>query len=297
VRTVTYDGNADKDLLIVSTSKPNVKKITSAPDDDFEIGKYIVFNGFNWLINSTDKDTDFLTVGEMTLCPVSFVFQSSTTRVYSYPYFVISSTSLIDEGQNIMTPDGVRKISIPFDEVTEDLYRDKRLMGVDFNGIPQCWRIIDLDSDTTKGILIATLKSDGYNSESDNINQRICDYVEPTAYTTTPPTLGRRVEIEYRGSATLKIGGSKKLFTAVYYDANGEVDTPIVTDWSISVAQDISGDILSEVITNSDTTKSYKLNAINDSALNGELVSVTATEHGASTPRTTTILVEVVNAL
>lgn len=296
VRTVTIS-DVERDLMIVSTEKPEVKKITSAPDESFSVGQYVSFKNEEWLINSVDNDDNYLTVGKMTLCPVEFVFQSSTTRVYTYPYYVISSSSVIDEGQIIMTPDGVRKIGIPFDEVTENLYRDKRLMGETFNGIPQCWRIIDLDADSTKGLLVLTLRSDLYNQESDNDNLRICDYVTPTVNSTTPPTFGSRVEIEYRGSATIKIGGSKKEFTAVFYDANGEIDSPVVADWTISVTQDASGKILSETITASDTTKSFKVNAINDSLLEGELISITATEHGVGSPRTVTLLVEVVNAL
>lgn len=296
VRTVTVS-DVERDLMIVSTDKPEVKKITSAPDESFSVGQYVSFKNEEWLINSVDNDDNYLTVGKMTLCPVEFVFQSSTTRVYTYPYYVISSSSTIDEGQNIMTPDGVRKIGIPFDSATENLYRDKRLMGKTLNGIPQCWRIVDLDPDSTKGLLILTLRLDLYNQESDNENLRICDYVEPSSHSTTPPTLGSRVEIEYRGSATIKIGGSKKEFTAVFYDSNGEVDHPIIADWSISVTQDATGKILSETITADDTTKSFKVRATNDSLLDGELISITATEHGAVTPRTATIIVEVVNAL
>lgn len=296
VRTVTIS-DVERDLMIVSTDKPEVKKITSAPDESFSVGQYVSFKNKSWLINSVDNDDNYLTVGKMTLCPVEFVFQSSTTRVYTYPYYVISSSSVIDEGQIIMTPDGVRKIGIPFDSITENLYRDKRLMGETFNGIPQCWRIIDLDADSTKGLLVLTLRSDLFNSESDNDNLRICDYVEPAVHSTTPPTFGSRVEIEYRGSATIKIGGSKKEFTAVFYDANGEIDHPVVADWTISVTEDASGKILSETITASDTTKSFKVSAINDSLLEGELISITATEHGVSSPRTSTLIVEVINAL
>ena len=296
VRT-TLTSTGTQDLMIVSTDKPEIKKISAAPGDSFLIGEYRTFKDETWIINSADKDDNYLTVGKMTLCPVSFVFQSSTTRVYTYPYYVISSSSIVDEGQIIMTPDGIRKIGIPFDAVTENLYRDKRLMGETFNGIPQCWRIIDLDADSTKGLLVLTLRSDLFNQESDNANSRICDYVEPSSHSATPPTFGSRVEIEHRGSATIKIGGSKKEFTAVFYDANGEVDYPVVADWTISVTQDASGKILSETITADDTTESFKVSAINDSSLEGELISITATEHGVGSPRTSTLIVEVINAL
>jgi hypothetical protein len=296
VRT-TSTSTGTQDLMILSTDKPETKKISSAPDDSFSVGEYRTFNGENWLINAVDKDDDFLTSGKMTLCPVQFVLQSSTTRIYTYPYYVISSSSSIDEGQNLMTPDGIRKVALPFDEITENLCRDKRLMGETFNGIPQCWKIIDLDSDSTKGLLVLTLRADLYNSESDNDNLRICDYAEPSGYSTTPPTFGSRVEIEYRGSATIKIGGSKKEFTAVFYDSNGEVDYPIVADWTISVPQDITDKIIYETITADDTTTSFKVSAINDSSLDGELLSITATERGIGSPRTVTITAEVVNAL
>lgn len=289
--------DVESELLIKSTDKPEVKDISSMKSGKIIAGKYVVFENEKWMINSANLDDLYIEVGKMTLCPVSFVFQSSTTRVYTYPYYVISSSSIVDEGQIIMTPDGIRKIGIPFDAVTENLYRDKRLMGETFNGIPQCWRIIDLDADSTKGLLVLTLRSDLFNQESDNANSRICDYVEPTVHSTTPPPFGSRVEIEHRGSATIKIGGSKKEFTAVFYDANGEVDYPVVSDWTISVTQDASGKILSETITADDTTESFKVSAINDSSLEGELISITATEHGVGSPRTSTLIVEVINAL
>lgn len=298
VRTVSILGSDTvKDMMIISTVKSGVKKIIPAPYDSLEIGKYVSFKEKVWIINSVDIDDQYLSVGEMTVCPAEFVFQSSTAGVFSYPYYVRSSSSVIDEGQMIMTPEGTRKIAIPFDNVTKNLYRDKRLMGETINGVPQCWKIIDLDPDSTEGMLYITLRADVYNAAVDNVNQRICDYVEHSEHGTVAPISGSRVEIEYRGSLSVKIGGSNKSFKAVYYNSQGEIDEPIATNWEIDVDADIKDMIISEVVGNADTSNSVKIRLKNNSLLSGRSFYLKATEDAVSSPRTNRVLVEAVNAL
>ncbi len=289
-------GDETRELMITSTDKPEVKNVISPPNETFSIGKYVIFQDKDWIISSVDEDDNVYKRGKMTLCPTHYKIQDGQGRVFCYPYFVKNSTISFDEGQFVVSPVGTRKIILPFDDVTSLLSRDKRLMGTVINGIPQCWKITEIDADSTIGILEIAMKYDPYNPETDSIDRRICDYVPTSDYDTVPPAKDSRVEIVYRGSNTVKVGGSPKTFTADYYTASGIKESGVGTIWTV-VTSIPNKKFSVDSIEADDGSVSFKLSVANDSSLVGSNIKVIATEDIGSNARTSEILIEVVNAL
>lgn len=229
VRLGTNSNKTDRKIVVISTKDPNVKQLSSLPGEFFLAGQYVGFADEHWLIDKADVDDEMYVDGQMTLCPNTLKFQDSQGNILSYPYFVENPLPHLDSNKLITTSSSTRKIKLPFDEHTRSFYIDKRFMGEVFNGVPQCFKIIDLNAETEKGLLVVTQEKDEFNADTDNVELGICNYFEPYV----KPNLNVAVEIQYSGKAEIRTGGSSKKFTAIFKDGEGNILSDVVADWEV----------------------------------------------------------------
>lgn len=280
--------NIEKQIVVISTANPEIKTITSLPDDTFSVGSYVLFEGEYWIIISSDCDDDIYSKGEMRICKNTLKFQNASGDIFSYKYFVNSATPSLDENTSLINSDTVRKIVIPFNSVTAQFYSGKRFLGTSFNGIPQCWKITDLDSESKPGLLIIALEKDEYKEASDNKVLGIADYYIPTE-----PDGDEEIatcKISYLGLPQIKIGGSAKKFTAIFRDGSGNVLTNITPVWDIDLPQGL------ENYFNCTSNGNFiSISAINKIVLQGKKVTVNLS--GSTGNYSASVEAEVVSAI
>lgn len=250
----------NRQLVVISTDKPNIKKIISLPDETFSVGQVVIFQNSNWIIDRADVDDEIYVDGQMTLAPNIIKFQDSNGTILSYPYFVETSLPSIDENKTISTSDTTKLIKLPFDQYTQNFYIDKRFMGDVFNGVPQVWKVKDLNCDKCRGLLIVSLIKDIEIKNSDNVELGICDYFEPSPIPPTPIT--DYAEITYSGSALIKAGGSTKSFTATFKDVDGNVLPDVIGTWTLEIPAEFEDYITNEIVGNLIKIRAVDVNGI-----------------------------------
>ena len=243
VKIGSNSNKASEKIVVISTNDQNVKQIHSLPSEGFTVGQYIEFSNNNWLIDKADVDNELYVDGQMTLCPNIIKFQDKTGVIHSYPYFVDTSLSSLDENKTITTSSTTRKIKLPLDELTRGFFIDKRFMGEVLGGKPQCWKVNEMDADSNRGLLVVTLEKDEFNEKTDSIECGICNYFEAT----TPVVLDETIEIVYNGKPELRMGGNYKDFYAKYYDSNGEEILNIDSTWTIEAHPLFESNIISQI--------------------------------------------------
>ena len=224
--SVTING-VSNNLVIISTDNDYERVIHALPNHNISAGNTVVFNSTNWIITEVSVENEIYMSGKMTFCPNILKFQNSTGTILTRPYFVDTSSPSLSQNNTVTTSDSIRNIIISFDDETKLSHADKRFMGEFFNGIPQMWKIIDLNSEIKKGLLSVTLQKDEYHKETDNIEFEIADYYEPIS-----PTPSSDCLITFLGQPEVKIGGTAKKFTAVFKDEDGNALNNISVVWN-----------------------------------------------------------------
>ena len=233
------------DTLNSTSSKiMNTYKIKSLPNETFLKGQFFTYENNKWLITECDADDEVYTTGICNLCPHSFKFQNSLGEILEYPYYIDNQSVSVEENKFIISSDSKLRIKLSFDDNTKLFSYDKRFMGEVFNGVPQCWKIIDLSTDN--GILCVTLEKDEYNKDTDNITLGVCDYTTPTSpisdlIITGSKTIKKLTSQTY--SATEDV-----IWTVANVDesSNNYITTSEITDTSIKLT---SGNFVGKYIT------------------------------------------------
>ena len=286
LRNVTIGGKCRK-LVIVSkdrtgNSLKDAKQILSLPGEKFDVGEYVEFSDQTWLIHQADVDDEIYVDGQMTLCPNILKFQDVTGKIHSYPYFVDNPLPHLNTGKTIATSSTTRKIKLPFDELTRDFFIDKRFMGEVFAGKPQCWKVVDIDSQSSRGLLVVTLEKDEFNKDNDNKELGICNYFE----TPTPAPSSDTVKIIYSGKPELRVGGNYKDFYAKHYDENGNELLDVNSTWSVEIHPLFDENIISQIDGNKISLKVEDV-----SGIIGQAISLTATGDNDTITQITIVVV------
>jgi len=267
---VLISGLKQKLLVMKNKDDSAIKNILAYPNETFICGQIVDCYDSKWIITEVDANKQIYTKGKMTLCPNILKFQNSSSTIYSYPYYVDSSSPSLSENKTITTSDTIRKIVLSLDEQTKMFTYDKRFMGEVFNNVPQVWEITDLDAQSKSGLLILTLVKDEYSKDADNLLLGICDYVTPTI-TPTPTT--NYVEITYSGLAQIKSGGSTRSFTATFKDSLGNILVGIVSVWDLIVPIGFESYIDTEIVGNT-----IKIKVLDNDEIIGKALTLNASD-------------------
>ena len=186
----------------------------------------------------------------MLRCNHLFRFQTQDGKIHERWGVVdpgVFSTT-INETEIIPLLNTQYKIYLPYDIDTARLYIDKRLaIGAmydrDGDMVLRVYRITDYDPQSSNygedKLLLLKIKSDIFDPTKDNVEEDLCDYIEPDTIPAPAPQDALNVQITYSGTPSVKVGGLSKTFRAVFTnDAGDPVDMEAV--WSID-GDDLTG--------------------------------------------------------
>lgn len=236
-KDVTVDEVARK-LLITSTETITRKNIYTMPDEDFDVGAIVHWNGSHWLITQRDLDNDIVTRGVMEQCNRQLIWQNPQTReiisiwaTVEKPYY-----SNLAAHSRIEVSTREFKIQIPYTAESCLIDVGKRFMLEIIGGEPKTYRVVSVDSMTQrfdrdaeiKGFIILNLEQDLYNPLTDNIEKEVCDYLEENE---KPVENFEQATITYKGKPAIRAGGSAKQFV-------GNITTKEIGHWVVKTDTD-----------------------------------------------------------
>lgn len=266
-------------LIILSSDrgKENERKIKSLPDENYNLGDLVEYDGFNWLVTEYSRDNINQAIGRMAQCNYTLKFQNASGQIISLPVIFETKTNTVDEGKMLDVVDGVGSIKVQFYKEYSDILTTNTRLMVDSRlpnvSIPNCYRIVSsvLNSyDNANGLLTLTLERDSYNSEKDDKSLGICDKIIVVQSTGS-------ASITYDKTCVLKQGATAyKVFTAHFYNSQN-VELDLVPIWSI--ASSITGaESLFTTIVDS-ATKTIKIKVLDtDINLIGSTLTLNLTE-------------------
>lgn len=223
-----------------------------------------------WIVYESYNRDDILCAGLLKRLNVWIRWQDDEGNIYDYPAFDINSTqynSGTTESNTMVLGTTQHQLTITADENTIALMRDKRFF-LDRNKVnPTVFKISQNDTtayEYDKGILKITLAEDEYNSDTDSIENWICDYFEKV-----DPVI-QSVEITYAGEPIIRVGGRKTFNTAVSVTFSLENDTVLEGKLTLTVVNDTQ----CKVSVASDQriiNETFKVIAIDDDGNKGEV--------------------------
>jgi hypothetical protein len=250
-----------------ATSQNKTERKILSKSNELVCGKYIKDENKYWLISSYSNDNGFYSQNMINLCTRSLKFQKPNGDIVEYPYFVENQLISVEENKFLLSSDTEIRIKLSFDDNTKLFSYDKRFMGEVFNGVPQCWKIIDLSTDN--GLLCVTLEKDEYNKDTDNIQLGVCDYITPASLVS---------DLIITGSKTIK-----KLTSQIYSATEDVV-------WTVTNVDESSNNYIT---TSEITDTSIKLTSGN---FVGKYITLTATSQ-LDSEITTNITIQITNTI
>lgn len=235
----------EEEFLITRSDKTERFKITAFPGNDLCIGDYIEVFGEVFLVYQVRAQNTLNKTGIIWQCNHLFRWQNFDSTI-------IERWGILDSGvysTTIRGEDDVKyknkqfKLIFPLDEDTRKIYVDKRIavdVMYDRKGreVLNVYQVTGYDATGEsfgKGghILYLNIRSDEYNDETDNVAERICDYIDPNKDT----PIGEGLPCEIVGSSTIRAGAKRK-YSAKFYDIDGNIDTSVIPSWGHSTLPD-----------------------------------------------------------
>jgi hypothetical protein len=278
--TVTVNG-ASKSLIIIDTSKDNVKDISSIPDETFSAGDVVVRGSLTWLVTESGTNSIDQCIGKMTQCNYTLKFQDETTgEILSYPAIFstigLTNTGNIDYSKLLPTLEGKISLRITFDEYTSKLREGRRLIIDNRSNIelPNTYVISNMDVvEYYGGIIFMTLERDEYRPDNDRKDLGVCDYF------TLPVIHTGEARITYTGTLGITVGYSKTFIGRFYEIDEDGIETEltnIVPVWSLNHSSG-STSKFTTIIDNQN--KTIKITAADDDLLINTTLILTLTEY------------------
>ena len=177
--------------------------------------------------------------GKFTLCNWMLKWQNKDGRILEYPCYDMNSTQYnsgeqsnshftIGSSQHILT--------LPSDENTVALNTPQRFY-LDKNKVNPTSFIVTQNDTTSynygkKGLVKVTVYEYPNNSEADNPDLGICDYIDVDVKEDVRCSRISKAIIGY-DTTVIKSGGDSKVFIGKFYDENGKELTDIAPHWTI----------------------------------------------------------------
>lgn len=166
----------NRTILITYSSKEQVSKIISKPNETFNNGDIVTWDDRKYIVFDTDPDKRIYTKGQMRQCLGTIVWQDSDGEIHE-AWFArkqeLSANFGIDERSKILImPDERRQIIVQSNVNTQKIGKDKRFI---LDG--RAWKVITLD-DIADGIINIVLQEDQINHATDNVELRVANYTD-----------------------------------------------------------------------------------------------------------------------
>ncbi len=234
----------EREVMILSGATLHVKTMTSMPNEQFFAGDYVYWQDRYWLVSDMDSENEIYYRGTIRECNRLLRWQNAdgdiierwcaTDEKASYTQG-LNYNSIIDKVKTVYT------LYLPLDEDTMKIRRYQRfIMDVDLED-PDTYVVTNrnvissvYDPELIHGVVMLVLSQDERSQDHDNLDLQIADYEEPKEI-----IKGLNCEIKYDGKDPhIKAGGSYKTYTAVFYDADGNVMTGVTPNWDITFMPD-----------------------------------------------------------
>ena len=234
-----------------------------------------------YLIMTMPETNKIYTKAVLHECNYTLKWQDAEGRIYYYPTYTADATQYntgVERNGNVLETGYIQLMSwISLDDITKELYRDKRMFIDVATERPETYVI----TSTSKvpylynemRIMRITFTECEYNPDVDRIDLMLCDYVNPNDIPHPSP-----INITYSGSPSIRIGG-RKTFTA-------ETENEVV--FSLINSALLDGKLTMELTGNKCVVK-----CANDSALVGATFKVEVAGGGARSE----LLVDVIGAV
>ena len=227
-------------VLMITTNTINKKTICALPNESFHLGDYVKWNNSIWLVTQIEIDDKVYVRGVAERCNELLRWQNARGEIIER-WCVSDNMASNSEGivpQKIIDmPKFVLEIKLPLDSETFELRRGKRfLIDIDHEDpnayITSNRNIVTdvFDTSAQHGVNILVLSQTQRNNDKDNKELMLADYFIPE----DPITPGINCAIEYVTTPNIRVGGSKKKYTALFTDnqGNGVDITPV---WNVTV--------------------------------------------------------------
>lgn len=233
--------------LVVTRQSTLACQIKAAPGTSLHIGDLVWCYGEHWLVVELYTDKIGLLNGVIWLCNMMIRFQNATPVVNKRFCVVDDGTySKKSSDPEAYVMNNTYKVYLSRDSTTKYLFIDKRLgLGTVFNSegkeIIEAYKIIGIDNRSQNAgegshLAILTLQRDVFNPATDNVELNICDYIANAEPTSHPPDDGN---CTISGRDVIRIG-SKRRYTATFYNADGIQPDSVVAVWEVSSPAGIS---------------------------------------------------------
>ena len=232
------NGEVQQFLITQSATKDKANLITF-PDEDITIGDMIYYNNMNWIVYEVSQSCEWQKTAVLWLCNIKLRFQIGTSEIHER-WAVLDSgvySTTITGDKTVQIGDKQYNLWITKDEVTKYIYTDKRLaIGKKFNKdreeILDVYSVTAVDAvsknygDNAHIIKISLRDASNFNSDTDNVDEMICDIVDGTINSAETINYCKII-----GRNKIRLGETISLVTK-FYENNIEVEKE--TSWKIN---------------------------------------------------------------
>ena len=248
---IIYNGEKEKRrFLIQRTESYNKVKITAFPDEPLFSGDLLKCKNETLLVTGTYLLNEVQTVGTAWVCNITLRFQNGNSDIIEIPAALDDGTysTTIGMEKNIQYLNKKLRIYVPYNEDTKKIFIDKRfaiekMYDKYLKEQLVVYKVVGINhSSVTFGkeshLLELTVDSDNYSPSKDNLEEMICDYISPTP----SPVPTEKLKCSIKGRPTVLLG-SYKIYTPIFYNADGTENSDVEAIWEVSNIDGISTEI------------------------------------------------------
>lgn len=286
--------------LIVSADKNDSgkKKIIAYPGETFHTGDIVDCYDAKWLITDVDQNSQIYTHGKMQRCNRQLIWQNPLTREIHSRWITVEKPYYYNTDQREILNTSIRefKVQVAYDEETALIDLDKRFMLEIIGDIPRTYTVTSVDSMTERfqeagvihGFIVLNVQQDLYNPLTDNKDLFVCDYVEPSGSDSSPSLFPSNITFSYKGTPTIRQGGSRKRFSAELYSGKTLISN-VKLNLQVSIPDSFSDKIVYTINEND-----VELQALDFVEVQGQSVSILASHEQDGENISNELIVEVI---
>lgn len=244
-------GENEKGVLVRDTTDPHTKKLILYPEqigqnETINVGSILVFKDRPsenpWIVVKVDQDNDVTCNATIEQCNHLFRFQNNTSTILEYwgilkdPY-----SSQLETDKFITTRSNKLQGTLPYNEDTKKIFIDKRIYiesvyTDEQKEIPVVYKVTDVNSEISSygnGKLLEIKLEFVSAKDNDSVEQKIADYISSSHPPSSVDPV-KDLKCEIIGRKEIRIGGSERIYEAVFYSNYGSTpNQDVVAKWSL----------------------------------------------------------------
>ena len=188
-----------------------------------------------WICTATDCVDDINYISTLTECNYTLKFQMNDSRIFEYKCFDQNSTqynSGVTEGKQDILLSSQHMLTLPHDDIILALHHDKRFFLSHKPMLaPDVYRLTQNDTTSNTGLCKVTLTQTELDSDKDNLELGICNYISPNA---PKPPVKTDIFAKIEASASIiRVNTDGRKFYAKFHSKDGEDLPDVVPYWTI----------------------------------------------------------------